>query len=456
MGLNLRFMKNITVKKGLYLILALALFLRVAAFISYESWEPKEKDARVLKYDAEQYDLLARSLLEGHYNGNAFWAPGYPVYVSAVYAVFGTHPWVVLLTHCLIGTLSVWLIFLIGRDIFSAKTGLIAALLMAVEPHQILYTQVFYTETLFIAVFLGSSYFILRFMRDEKLLYLIFSAILLAFAVYIRPAGNYLFVVWSIVLIYRFYKNWRQALKFVLTLNVLILLVMSPWFYRNYTLHGNFGHTTNGGYNILYVFAASIYENQYGIEKEVVLDSLWREVQRSGKDISNPFVLDQVEKEIGMKIIKDHPVEYMVNHFYGSTNIYLSLSTNLLAVVLQIPDEILIKPKGSMHFSHIDDFIEAKAPSLLLGGLLILLFLLFTYTLGIKGGINLYRDGRKVELLFFVLIILYFTLIIGPLGSSVRFKLPLTPFYLLMAAYAVDRISKALEEGTSIKNAILS
>ncbi|MCA0389382.1 MAG: glycosyltransferase family 39 protein [Bacteroidetes bacterium] len=418
----------------IWLILVLALSLRLGAFFSFQPWDPVTQNEVVLRFDAAQYHSLAVSLTEGDYRGNAFWAPGFPFFASLVYQIFGPKPWAVLLLNCFIGLISVFLLERMGTKFLGRRVGLLAALLMAIEPHQIMYSQMFYTENLFIPILLASAFSLLLYVEKVKISDLILSAFFLALCVYIRPAANYIVVVWAGFLLFHFGKKWKEGVRAAAVLLGVLLLVLSPWLIRNYMLYGYFGHTTNGGFNVAYIFASSIYENQYGMTKDSSLAILQDRVQKSGKDLSNPFILDQVETEVGWQVIKSHPKEYLINHFFGSTNIYFSLSTNLLAEILHIKDQLLVQPKGSPAYNHIDEFLERKATPLVVAGAFILLSMAMTYLFVLRGILVMYKDGQKEILFFLLLTILYFTLIIGPLGGSVRFKVPITPFYLIIAA----------------------
>jgi len=101
---------------------------------------------------------------------------------------------------------------------------------------------------------------------------------------------------------------------------------------------------------------------------------------------------------------------------------------------LHIKDQLLVQPKGSPAYNHIDEFLERKATPLVVAGAFILLSMTMTYLFVLRGILVMYKDGQKEILFFLLLTILYFTLIIGPLGGSVRFKVPITPFYLIIAA----------------------
>lgn len=67
-----------------------------------------------------------------------------------------------------------------------------------------------------------------------------------------------------------------------------------------------------------------------------------------------------------------------------------------------------------------------------------MIFLLFSYLFVTVGIWRLYKDGRGKELVLLLAMILYFTLITGTLGSSARFKLPISPFYLIISAYGLN------------------
>ncbi len=74
--------------------------------------------------------------------------PGYPLLLAALYSVFGPRYWALCLLHALLGTASVWLIFLLGRRSFSAFTGLAAAALAAMNPQLLYYGAMARRETL--------------------------------------------------------------------------------------------------------------------------------------------------------------------------------------------------------------------------------------------------------------------------------------------------------------------
>ena len=100
--------------------------------------------------DSVRYDRIASELLLGEGFSSSFTAPLYPVFLSWVYALFGHSLLAVRIMHSIIGTASVFIMYLLGREIFSEKAGLTAALLGSVYPFFIFFTGLVLTETVFI------------------------------------------------------------------------------------------------------------------------------------------------------------------------------------------------------------------------------------------------------------------------------------------------------------------
>jgi hypothetical protein len=87
--------------------------------------------------DARGYHELALHILHDGTFPSAFRSPGYPAFVAAVYAVFGESQLPVLLIQSLIGTLGVWMTYLLGIEILGAERrqlALAAAALFGLSP----------------------------------------------------------------------------------------------------------------------------------------------------------------------------------------------------------------------------------------------------------------------------------------------------------------------------------
>ncbi|MBK7866101.1 MAG: glycosyltransferase family 39 protein [Ignavibacteriales bacterium] len=178
----------------IYIILVVAFLLRLGAFISFSPWDESVVSSKLLLSDGASYQNLALGMLEGYDNGETFWAPGFPAFLAAVYSIVGVKPWVILFLNCFISTFSVFLLYLIGKKLFTEKIALFSAILLAIEPHQIVYTQTFFSENLFIPLILLFFLFFINYLAEHKRLLLVVAAVFLGLSMYFRPAANFLFI----------------------------------------------------------------------------------------------------------------------------------------------------------------------------------------------------------------------------------------------------------------------
>ncbi len=86
--------------------------------------------------------------------------PGYPLFLRGIYAIFGAHNYRAVFTvQALLSTLTVFMIYRVGRAVSGERAGLIAAAVAAVYPNFIIYNLTTLTETvsvLFVVALLGA------------------------------------------------------------------------------------------------------------------------------------------------------------------------------------------------------------------------------------------------------------------------------------------------------------
>lgn len=157
----------------LILVMATAVLARIGAAI-YLGDTVKEMPGTT---DQLSYHNLALRLLGGHgfsFGENwwpatqageptAHWSFLYTYYVAAVYALFGSHPLAArLIQAVIVGVVHVWATARLGRRLFSAEVGLIAAALTGVYPYFIYYSAALMTEPFYISAILISLLLAIR------------------------------------------------------------------------------------------------------------------------------------------------------------------------------------------------------------------------------------------------------------------------------------------------------
>jgi 4-amino-4-deoxy-L-arabinose transferase-like glycosyltransferase len=114
-------------------IVGFALALRIANYLEIKANDPYFSNFTV---DPRLYHEWAIRICNGDWMGAGSFhlGPLYPYVLGVCYAIFGSGPEVGHLLNVILGTVSVGLIWLLARDVFGWRSGLVAALLAAAYP----------------------------------------------------------------------------------------------------------------------------------------------------------------------------------------------------------------------------------------------------------------------------------------------------------------------------------
>lgn len=126
------------------------------------------------------------------------------------------------LPSVVLGIATIWLVYLVGKDLFSKKVGLIGALLLSVAPLHIYYSQEARMYSLATFTTALSFYFLIRLVHGKSLVSYILSLILLLYSdylIYLILPSQTLFILWSD----------RTLLKKVVLSQVISLISLTPW-----------------------------------------------------------------------------------------------------------------------------------------------------------------------------------------------------------------------------------
>jgi 4-amino-4-deoxy-L-arabinose transferase-like glycosyltransferase len=164
-------------KKTLIAILIVSVLIRLLAAL-YLGNEVKELPGT---FDQISYNLLAQRVLDGHgftFGTNwwpatlanaptAHWSYLYTSYLILVYALFAKSALAArIIQAVLTGLAHPYLAYLIGREVFSPATGLVAAALTAVYTYFIYYSASLMTEPFYLVLILTSLWLAIRLARS--------------------------------------------------------------------------------------------------------------------------------------------------------------------------------------------------------------------------------------------------------------------------------------------------
>ena len=166
-------------------IFALALALRLLHFREVALHDPYYTLPTV---DDLQYDAWARRLAagEGLPDGVLYLGPGYPLFMAAVYALFGPSLPAVKAVQAVLGAVSAVLVFGVARELFDRRVAFVAGLLAAFHAMLVFYGGTLMTVNLKVPLVLGLVWALIRAFRHPGAARFALAGLLLGLATLVQ------------------------------------------------------------------------------------------------------------------------------------------------------------------------------------------------------------------------------------------------------------------------------
>ena len=88
--------------------------------------------------DAQDYIIIADNIIKGQGITNGInWAarpPAYPLFVASIFLVAGNNTFYVKIAQIVISIVICFIIYLLGKNLFSEKVGILSSLFFALDP----------------------------------------------------------------------------------------------------------------------------------------------------------------------------------------------------------------------------------------------------------------------------------------------------------------------------------
>lgn len=462
-------MMGLLLDKNLIIIFVFALIFRLLYFTFETPWDESILYKKIIKMGTDQrgYHQLAVNLLE--YNQltfkegtppTALRTPAYPVFIASIYFIFGNQPWIVIFFQIFLDSLSAVIIFLTYKRLVGVKVGFVSGLIYAIDPHLILHSNSYYSETMFLFSLSLFLYFISSFFinANSKLRNLIFSAIFLGFSALIKPASAFLPYLITLYIFYIYKNRLTDGLKYSILFLFAYLIVISPWLIRNTIIYGKPFLSNSGEYNLLAInitpmeipkrnLPQHIIEHQLRAEadslmlKEGKLPMFNKKPSDYWEELTLQVDYNKTEfwKRIALNYIKNDPLSFFQYYFIGITHSLFNLGSKEFAYYLNFtekPSTINIKTEQNF-FRLIKKFFIEKSLIEILLGIFIALYFLVIYSSGIIGIIKI-KSFKNKKVLILLLIISFYFLIVAGAGGLARFKLPAIPFYIVFVGIGIS------------------
>jgi 4-amino-4-deoxy-L-arabinose transferase-like glycosyltransferase len=379
-------------------------------------------------FDARVKDLLAGIGYQVEGNSTAFFPVGYPLFLTAIYWVFGQSYLVAKIANVLLGGVLCLLTYFLGRQVYDARVGIVAGALMAIYPNQIFYTSIPMSEVLYSVFLLGFLTLFCGNYANRSLTYRLFTGVTLGLACLIRPVT---LIIPPLVLMYMVMRkmNLKQLFTQFSILMIGFLIVIGPWTMRNRILMNDFILvSTNGGLN----FWMSITAGGY-VQAPRRFTGNWEYPVTPEQEVR----AEKIAYREAWEYLKQHPLnpllrfpKKLLRFFYADIDGLLINSGlpkvdsvhDLPRVFKQLPLTLPLAGKGMLFFT-------AE------------IFYLLLFTTALAGVyLALQKSNEKTSFLILILGVytLFHTLIYFPVG---RFRLPIMPvFAVFSAAFLCYRI----------------
>lgn len=208
--------------------------------------------ADFLEHSYTFYLTIADQLVQGHGfcmgpgAGCAVRMPAYPLLVAGFLFAGGVYPGLVI-AQSVLGAVTCWAVWAIGRDLFGARTGLLAAALAAFSPYAVVHDTALQETVLLNLLFACAGYALVRLhvRRAGRAAFgagtmLALATLTTARVVLVLPAV----LAWASA---ASGTTWKARVRLVAVIGLPIAVLVGSWVARNWRLEGTPVLTTEAG-----------------------------------------------------------------------------------------------------------------------------------------------------------------------------------------------------------------
>ena len=312
------------------LILAFVLRLGVAVY-----WQARVGE-RFVFGDSLSYWSLAESISQGEpyvygsYDAKIFRTPGYPLMLAPLFLIWSGEPPIMAarVLGVFWGTLGVWGVWWLARELFGDRAGIIAAALAAVYPGAVAMSVLVLSESAFCPLVICHLAFWVAAWREERrsraTILAVWAGVVSGAATLVRPEWL-LFTPFAMTVGLLLCRDRSRQLGLGAVTMLAIVVVMTPWWIRNAAVSGRFVPTT------LQV-GVSLYDGQSPVANgasnmdfvEPFVEELRREKPVFSDDLFE-YRLDRMAKSRALNWSTDNPAQVLhltVVKFFRMWNVW--------------------------------------------------------------------------------------------------------------------------------------
>ncbi len=388
----------------------------------------------------------------------SFRTPGYPLLLSATYALFGDSALPALVLQAVIATGTVALTWLLGRKLFDSRVGAWAAILLSLDLASVCSCQTLTSETAFALLVLMAVWLLVRSLSPLRgWPGFALSGLALACAIYVRPVAYYLAPLGAAgVAVYLLLKDreavpararWRPALVRAGAFLLTPVLLVGGWQLKNLQRTGNARFSHLEGQNMYFYRAAGAismrdHKPLFQVHREMGLET--GRTDFSGWVAAHPEFAGRNDAargeewlREGMAIVIRNPGWYTLVFLRGTAALLFDPGTFCLATLAGLETDQQWQELSVRLQAAPVSFIAAVWSGhrfLFLSSLWGLAFLAVVYAGVVFWLVRTPRGGWAPGIVVVVAVLGYFILVSSGPEAASRFRVPMAPMLALLSA----------------------
>jgi 4-amino-4-deoxy-L-arabinose transferase-like glycosyltransferase len=445
--------------------LALLVWFRNPAAI----WHPDSASYHNIALNMLRHGVFSRSS-GPPFVYEVFRTPGYPLLLAGVYSLFGVSALPVIVLQAILATGTVALTWLLGRRLFGARVGTLAAVILSLDVSSVCLGEMLLSETTFTLLMLAAVWLLVRSLSPLRgWTGFALSGLAMACAIYVRPVAYYLVPLGAAgVALYLGLKErkaipararWRPALVRAGAFLLAPVLLVGGWQLKNLQKTGSARFSHLEGQNMYFYRAAGAismrdHKPLFQVHREMGLET--GQTDFSGWVAAHPEFAgrnDAVRGEEwlreGLAIIARNPGWYVLVQLRGTAALLLEPGTYFLAFLTGYESgergrDLLDRIEVSLvSVAAVLAAVWSEHRFLFLSSLWGFAFLALLYAGVLRWLMRAPRRGWTPGVVVVVAVLGYLMLTsAGPEATS-RFRVPLVPLLALLSAAGWHSLRKS-------------
>jgi len=365
-------------------------------------------------WDSTEYDTMAQEfLIHSFWKGNlSILPPGYPLFLSLVYKIFGHSYFYVLLIQNALTLLSLIILFILVKNLFNELIAFFTIFLYGFYGVINFYDNKLMDNSLVNFLLILFAYFTIScIILNKSISNLFFGALSLGFASITKP--NFLLLAFLFFL-FLLYEYKKKALKYLIIFSFGIIIILIPIALRNYIISKDFILISPYGGLAFYDGNRNTAKPYFeGIPFSIEVKSLYKVISKITEDES---------------MLKMSPSQISSFYYKKGFNFIISNPFNWLKLLCKKFLLSFANYEQELNYSYDLEINPYKKYFFIPFSLIISLSLI---------GIFLNRLDKKFLLFLLIIITVYATLLL--LYMIPRLRVPAIPFQCIFAASALEK-----------------